>query len=78
MAFSVFETGSEESFDQFPGQRKTEYGAAQTDNVHVVVLDALVRRKYPRTASRFTSRAPILRTARNDLRALPYRVFPMP
>jgi hypothetical protein len=37
-----------------------------------------VRRKYPRTASRFTSRAPILRTARNDLRALPYRVFPMP
>jgi len=43
MAFRAAEARREKRPDQFPGERMADHKAPQTNHVHVVVLDALMR-----------------------------------
>src|SRR5438552_3411520 len=45
MAFSPAEFRRQKCFDEIPRDRWPDCPAAQTDDVHVIVLDALARRK---------------------------------
>ncbi len=45
MAIRTAETGREERLNELPGSRGADDEAAQADDVEVVVLDALMRRK---------------------------------
>ena len=41
MAFGLTELGRQERFDKVPGDGRTHCSAAQTNNVHVIILDPL-------------------------------------
>jgi hypothetical protein len=46
VAWSAAEVSGEKCTDQFPGQRWSDYFPPQTENIHVVVFDALVGGEY--------------------------------